>query len=101
MQVLFVAKEHPCPLRDYMEAECKNLVGLVNRMKDRLVRAKKQLIYMYVRNRVLRALRSVLFQQLKQLNVGTIAMDPDPYLCLLVLLDPEPFIKQKKSLEKP
>jgi hypothetical protein len=43
VQVLFVAKEHPCPLRDYMEAECKNLVGLVNRMKDRLVRAKKPL----------------------------------------------------------
>ncbi len=44
MQVLFVAKEHPCPLRDYMEAECKNLVGLVNRMKDRLVRAKNPLV---------------------------------------------------------
>jgi hypothetical protein len=43
VQVLFVAKEHPCPLRDYMEAECKNLVGLVNRMKDRLVRSEKPL----------------------------------------------------------
>jgi hypothetical protein len=32
---VFVAKDYPCPLRDYMEAECKNLVGLVNRMKDR------------------------------------------------------------------
>jgi len=41
VQVLFVAKEHPCPLRDYMEAECKNLVGLVNRMKDRLVLVEK------------------------------------------------------------
>jgi hypothetical protein len=40
-QVLFVAKEHACPLRDYMEAECKNLVGLVNRMKDRWAAIKK------------------------------------------------------------
>merc|ERR1711963_323729 len=28
-------KEHSCALRDYLEADCKNLVGLVNRMKDR------------------------------------------------------------------
>jgi hypothetical protein len=52
VQVLFVAKEHPCPLRDYMEAECKNLVGLVNRMKDRLVRAKKQLVKVLVHVRI-------------------------------------------------
>ena len=30
-----MAKDYACPLRDYMEAECKNLIGLVNRMKDR------------------------------------------------------------------
>ncbi len=47
-----MAKEHPCPLRDYMEAECKNLVGLVNRMKDRLVRAKKQLVKVLVHVRI-------------------------------------------------
>merc|ERR1712098_252737 len=34
-QLVMVDKEYPCPLRDYDEAECKNLVGLVNRMKDR------------------------------------------------------------------
>jgi len=34
-QLVMVDKEHPCPLRDYLEADCKNLVGLVNRMKDR------------------------------------------------------------------
>merc|ERR1712088_360880 len=28
-------KEFFFPLRDYLEADCKNLVGLVNRMKDR------------------------------------------------------------------
>merc|ERR1712142_750182 len=33
-QVYFVANEQPCSLRDYMESECTNLVGLVNRMKD-------------------------------------------------------------------
>ena len=32
---VMVAAETSCPLRDYIEAECKNLVGLVSRMKDR------------------------------------------------------------------
>jgi len=34
-QLVMVDKEYACPLRDYLEADCKNLVGLVNRMKDR------------------------------------------------------------------
>merc|ERR1711862_908413 len=34
-QLVMVDKEHSCALRDYLEADCKNLVGLVNRMKDR------------------------------------------------------------------
>ena len=34
-QLVMVDKECACPLRDYLEADCKNLVGLVNRMKDR------------------------------------------------------------------
>jgi len=34
-QLVMVDKEYSCPLRDYLEADCKNLVGLVNRMKDR------------------------------------------------------------------
>merc|ERR1711990_1259232 len=34
-QLAMVDKEFPCPLRDYLEADCKNLAGLVNRMKDR------------------------------------------------------------------
>ena len=34
-QLAMVDSEHACPLRDYLEADCKNLVGLVNRMKDR------------------------------------------------------------------
>ncbi len=46
-----MAKEHPCPLRDYMEAECKNLVGLVNRMKDRLVRSENPLVEVHFGNR--------------------------------------------------
>jgi len=33
--IAFVDKEFPCALRDYMESDCQNLVGLVNRMKDR------------------------------------------------------------------
>jgi len=33
--VAFVDKECACALRDYMESDCQNLVGLVNRMKDR------------------------------------------------------------------
>merc|ERR1712088_1016941 len=33
--LVMVDKEFSCPLRDYLEADCKNLVGLVNRMKDR------------------------------------------------------------------
>ena len=31
---VMVAAETSCPLRDYIEADCKNLVGLVSRMKD-------------------------------------------------------------------
>jgi len=34
-QLVMVDSEHACPLRDYLEADCKNLVALVNRMKDR------------------------------------------------------------------
>merc|ERR1712115_581806 len=34
-QLVMVAAETSCPLRDYIEADCKNLVGLVCRMKDR------------------------------------------------------------------
>merc|ERR1719346_736167 len=34
-QLVMVDTEHACPLGDYLEADCKNLVGLVNRMKDR------------------------------------------------------------------
>lgn len=34
-QLVMVDKEHPCPLRDYIEADCGNLAGLVSRMKDR------------------------------------------------------------------
>merc|ERR1711902_143682 len=34
-QLVMVDKEYACPLRDYLEADCKNLVGLVDRMKDR------------------------------------------------------------------
>merc|ERR1711971_933360 len=34
-QLAMVAAETSCPLRDYIEADCKNLVGLVSRMKDR------------------------------------------------------------------
>merc|ERR1711990_562366 len=34
-QILNVESEVACPLRDYMDEECKNLVGLYNRMKDR------------------------------------------------------------------
>merc|ERR1712079_70771 len=34
-QLVMVDKEHACPLRDFLEADCKSLVGLVNRMKDR------------------------------------------------------------------
>ena len=36
-QLVMIVKDYPCPLRDYLEADCKNLVGLVNRMKDRSV----------------------------------------------------------------
>merc|ERR1711971_1022535 len=35
MGLVMVDSEHACPLRDYLEADCKNLVALVNRMKDR------------------------------------------------------------------
>merc|ERR1712168_1745005 len=34
-QLVMIEKDSPCSLRDYLEADCKNLVGLVNRMKDR------------------------------------------------------------------
>merc|ERR1711981_110588 len=34
-QIFNVESEVACPLRDYMNEECKNLVGLYNRMKDR------------------------------------------------------------------
>merc|ERR1712129_120951 len=34
-QLVMIEKDYPCTLRDYLEADCKNLVGLVNRMKDR------------------------------------------------------------------
>jgi len=34
-QLVMVDKEFSCPLRDYLEADCTNLVGLVNRIKDR------------------------------------------------------------------
>merc|ERR1712136_100286 len=34
-QLVMIEKDYPCPLRDYLEADCKNLGGLVNRMKDR------------------------------------------------------------------
>jgi len=33
--VVFVEKDVACPLRDHMEEKCQNLVGLVNRIKDR------------------------------------------------------------------
>jgi len=33
--VVFVEKDYNCVLRDYLESDCKNLVGLVYRMKDR------------------------------------------------------------------
>ena len=32
-QIFNVESEVACPLRDYMNEECKNLVGLYNRMK--------------------------------------------------------------------
>jgi hypothetical protein len=34
-QIYFLDKEVQYPLRDYMGEFCANLVGLVNRMKDR------------------------------------------------------------------
>lgn len=34
-QVYFIDKEVSYPLRDYMTESCQNLVGLVNRMKER------------------------------------------------------------------
>ena len=34
-QLVMIEKDYPCPMKDYLEADCKNLVGLVNRMKDR------------------------------------------------------------------
>merc|ERR1711997_1091495 len=35
-QLAMVDKEYACPLRDYlMDTPCKNLIGLVNRMKDK------------------------------------------------------------------
>ena len=34
-QLVMIEKSYPCPVRDYLEADCKDLVGLVNRVKDR------------------------------------------------------------------
>lgn len=34
-QVYFIDKEVNYPLRDYMQENCANLVGLVNRIKER------------------------------------------------------------------
>merc|ERR1719189_1869457 len=34
-QLIMVESEYPCPLRDFLQESCKNLVGLVNRVKDR------------------------------------------------------------------
>merc|ERR1711876_93267 len=34
-QLIMVESEYPCPLRDFLQESCKNLVGLINRMKDR------------------------------------------------------------------
>merc|ERR1712183_309425 len=34
-QLVMVVEEYPCPLRDFLKESCKNLVGLVIRMKDR------------------------------------------------------------------
>merc|ERR1712045_537784 len=34
-QLIMVESEYPCPLRDFLQESCKNLVGLVNKMKDR------------------------------------------------------------------
>jgi len=33
-QLIMVETDYPCPLRDFLQESCKNLVGLVNRMKD-------------------------------------------------------------------
>jgi len=33
-QLVMVVEEYPCPLRDFLKESCKNLVRLVNRMKD-------------------------------------------------------------------
>merc|ERR1712096_572253 len=33
--LVMVVEEYPCPLRDFLKESCKNLVRLVNRMKDR------------------------------------------------------------------
>merc|ERR550534_3051969 len=35
MLLIMVESEYPCPLRDFLNESCKNLVGLVNRVKDR------------------------------------------------------------------
>eukprot|EP00092_Neocalanus_flemingeri_P013366 GFUD01014410.1.p1 GENE.GFUD01014410.1~~GFUD01014410.1.p1 ORF type:complete len:382 (+),score=152.38 GFUD01014410.1:163-1308(+) len=34
-QLIMVEAEHTCPLRDFLQESCKNLVELVNKMKDR------------------------------------------------------------------
>jgi len=34
-QLVMVEAEYLCPLRDYVQESCKNLVGLVNRVKDK------------------------------------------------------------------
>ena len=38
VKVEFVEKEHSCAMRDYLESDCTNLVGHINRMKERLVK---------------------------------------------------------------
>merc|ERR1712115_609805 len=34
-QLVMIEAEYPCPLRDFVQEECKNLVDLVNRMKEK------------------------------------------------------------------
>jgi len=34
-QLITVEKEYPCPLRDFLQAECKNLVGLVEKLREK------------------------------------------------------------------
>ena len=34
-QLVMVKAEYLCPLRDYLQEGCKNLVGLINKFKDK------------------------------------------------------------------